>query len=78
MEHQDVGLLEDLRALDALRSEQEVGGDRPAGRELGDDERLELAEPGELLVDARARVVAVDECVGEPAARRRARPAPSR
>ena len=31
MEHQHVGLLEHLRALDALRTEQEVGGDRAAG-----------------------------------------------
>ena len=33
-------------------AEQEVGGDRPPRSELCDDERLELEEAGELLVDA--------------------------
>ena len=65
MEHQDVGLLDHLCAADAFGSQQQVGGDRPARRDLCDDQRLELQEPGELLVDARVGVVAVDQRVGE-------------
>ena len=69
------GLLQHLRAGDALGAEQEVGGDRAAGRDVGDDQGLELVEAGELLVDAGSRVVAVDERIGERDARPRARSA---
>ena len=37
----------------------------PAGGDLGDDQRLEMGEAGELLVDAGLGVVAVDEGVCE-------------
>ena len=67
VEHQHVGLLDDLRARDALASEQQVGGDRPARRDLGDHERLELEEARELLVQPVRAVVAVDERVGQRA-----------
>ena len=48
-----------------LGAEQQVGGDGPLRRDLGDQERLEVVEAGELLVDAAVGVVAVDERVGE-------------
>ena len=65
MEHQHVGLLDDLRGVRARGAEEEVGGDRPLGCELGDHERLERVEAGELLVEPAGGVVAVDERVGE-------------
>ena len=84
VEHQDVGLLDHLGAVDAFGPEQQVGGDGPPRRRLGDDQRLEPVEPGELLVDAGVAVVAVVEAVGQlqppgPLLRRRprrARPRP--
>ena len=54
----------------ALATEQEVGGDRPSWRDVGDDERLEPEEAGELLVQPAHRVVAVDERVGDCEPRR--------
>ena len=48
-----------------LEAEQELGRDRPARRDLLDDERLEPEEARELLVEAGLGVVAVDERVGE-------------
>ena len=65
VEHQHVGLLDDLGGADALVPEQHVGGDRPLRRELGDQQRLEAVKSGELLVDAGRRVVSVDDRVGE-------------
>ncbi len=65
VQHQHVGLLHDLRVLHPLPPEQEVGGDRPAGRDVGDAQRFEIEEAGELLVEAGLRVEAVDQRVGE-------------
>ena len=65
MQHQHVGLLDDLAGLGALVPEQHVGGDRQLRRELGDQERLERVEAGELLVDAGCGVVSVDDRVGQ-------------
>ena len=53
--------------LHAVAAEQQVGGDRPAGRDVGDAQRLEPVEAGELLVHAGRVVETVDERVGERA-----------
>ncbi len=66
MDHQGVRLLDHLRATGPLASQQQVGRDRAAGGELGDHQRLQPTETGELLVDPRVGVVAVDQGVGEP------------
>ena len=67
MEHQDVRLLDDLRSLYPFGPEQQVGGDRPARRDVLDDQCFEACEPGELLVDPGVGVVAVYQGVGERA-----------
>ena len=53
--------------VESLTAEQPLGIRRAARGKIGDDERLEPEEAGELLVDAGRRVVAVDERVGERA-----------
>ena len=65
VEHQDVGLLDHLGAVGPIRAEQQIGGDGATGRHLGDDQRLEAVEAGELLVHAGVAVVAVVEPVGQ-------------
>ena len=65
VEHQDVGLLHDLRAMHSIGAQEQIGGDRSPGCDVPDEERLELEEPRELLVDAGRRVQTIDECVGE-------------
>ena len=64
MEHEHIRLLQHLRPSDALRAEQEVGGDRATRRDVGDDQVLELVEAGELLVESSPAVPPVDEGVG--------------
>ena len=73
VEHQHVGLLHDLRAPHPVATEQQVGRDRAARRDVADEQRFEVEEARELLVDAGRRVEAVDERVGElaPASRSR-------
>ena len=61
VEHQDVRLLHDLCTGDTVVPEQQVGGNRSPWREFGDDERLEIVEPGELFVDPGRGVVTVDK-----------------
>ena len=53
VEHQHVGLLHDLRAVHPLGAEQQVGGDRPPRGDVADEQRFEVEEARELLVDAR-------------------------
>ena len=64
VEHQHVRLLEHLRPARPLPAEQQIGRDRPAWSDFGDQERLERVEARELLVDAARRLVPVDERVG--------------
>jgi len=40
VQHQHVGLLDDLRVADSIVSEQHVRGDRPPRRDLGDQQWL--------------------------------------
>jgi hypothetical protein len=70
MEHQHVGLLQDLGPRDPLVAEQEVSRDRTLGDHLADDEGLQAPEAGALFVQPRSRVVAVDQptCEVPPAA----------
>ena len=70
MEHQHVGLLQDLGPRDPLAAQHEVGGDRALGDHLADDEGLQAPEAGALLIESRSRVVAVDQpaCEVPPAA----------
>ena len=65
VQHQHVGLLEHLGGADPLVAQQHVGGDRSLRRKLGDQERLERVEAGELLVHAGLRVIAIDDRVGQ-------------
>ena len=65
VQHEHVGLLDDLCSTDALRPEQQVRGNRSTGSDVGDQQRFQSMEPCELLVDARVRVEAVDEPVDE-------------
>ena len=67
MQHQDVGLLQHLRAKGALVSEQQVRGDG-AMNEFGDYKWFQPIEARELLVHLCLRVVAVNErtCELEP------------
>ncbi len=60
VEHEDGGLLHDLRPADHIATEQEIGGDGP-GRDVGDPVRNQTEEAGELLVDARVGAVPVRE-----------------
>ncbi len=64
VEEQDIGLLDDLRAGDPFAAKEDVSP-RRAGRDVCDADGLEAVEAGELLVDARARVVAIDDAVGD-------------
>ncbi len=65
VDHQYVRLLDHLSAPGALGSEQQVCRNRTVGGELGDDQRLQPVESGELLVDPGVGVVAVNQGVGE-------------
>jgi len=65
MEHQHICLLDHLCVAGSLGSEEQVGGNRTSRGRLGDDQRFELMEAGELLVDARVGVIAVEQGVGE-------------
>ena len=55
VQHQDVGLLDHLRPGDAVGAEQQRRCDGSPVGELRDDQRLQVEEPGELLVDAGGR-----------------------
>lgn len=50
MQHEHVSLLDHLTGGDAFGSEEEVGGDGPSGRDLGDAQRLEIVEARPLGV----------------------------
>ena len=51
--------------MQAPPTEDALGVGRTPLDQLGDDERLESREAGELFIDARRRVVAVDESISE-------------
>ena len=62
--HEHVGLLEDLGVCDSGAADEHVGRHRNLGH-VGDAQRLQLPEAGELLVTAGRRVVANDKGVGQ-------------
>ncbi len=66
VQHQDVGLLDDLRAGHPLGAQHDVSRHRRWG-DVGDEQRLEAEVAGELLVEALLRVIAVDQSVGQGA-----------
>ncbi len=53
-------------AAHAVSSEQQVGGDRSARRDLLDQQRLEAVEARELLVDAGVGIETIDKRLDEP------------
>ena len=65
MEHQDIGLLDQLRPAHPLGTEQDIGGDRGLGHLL-DQQRLQRPVAGELLVEPVIGVPAVDQAGGDP------------
>ena len=60
VEHEHVGLLDELGAGHPLGAEQHVDGDRGRG-DLGHEERLQVEVAGELLVEAPLGVPPVDQ-----------------
>ena len=70
VQHDDVRLLQHLCGGRAVATEQEGRRRWPSWRDVGDDERLEPEEAGELFVQPAHRVVAVDERVGNCEPRR--------
>src|SRR5271166_3673960 len=66
MEHEDVGLLDELRGGYLLVAQEHVDRDGWVS-ELRDEARFQLEVAGELLVDAKLRAKAIDESFGEPA-----------
>ena len=65
VKHEHIRLLQHLRARSPLGSEEHVRGDRSAGSDLSDYERLEIMKARELFVDSARAVVSVNQCIGD-------------
>ena len=66
VQHEDVGLLDQLRAPDPVDAEQYVGGDWRWCDCCG-QQRFEIPVAIELLIEAPIRIPPVDEAVGQAA-----------